>query len=547
MLPPSFRRTPTLGYLTLLLWVVPLVFMQSSGQSLMAHDEGIYAIQAKSIVTTGDWLAPQWGEQVSFDRTIGIQWLIALCYQFFGINEMAVRLPSQLAFIGSVLLVYRIGQLIFQQRDVAWLGAAVFGVMPIAVQYGRLGTQDTVLVLLELVAAWAILESEHWGRRSLLLLAGAAFGWAFMIKGFMTIPAAIAFLPYLVLQHRQHRHLFNPWLYVGLVVGCLPVVGWLWAATLRYGMQPLNELVFKLFYLSENVNYDAGPFYYLWNIPANGFPWVFFAIAGIGLSLKNIHCHNLIKRHWGLILGFPLALFFQLMLFKTRTHYYPLQLLPWLSLFAAIALHHLIQLYRQQRSSQLLTLISSLFGGLGLLLVVAGVLGLSDHLPKLPGIEREEIVRVAWVSLVLGGGWAMVLWHWLMRSRVWIFRSAKRWLISLLAPAWLALALLGLTGLWGDYTPALKAALADPKIAPIVQNQSIDFITDPLQLYRGGRKRYLLLSYYTPYNGRHFRQWQPVDIAWVDPNLAAQRPHGYEVLAEYYGWELVSKHGRNDR
>ena len=41
-------------YVTLLLWVVPLVLMRSAGQSLMAHDEGIYAIQAKSIVETGD-------------------------------------------------------------------------------------------------------------------------------------------------------------------------------------------------------------------------------------------------------------------------------------------------------------------------------------------------------------------------------------------------------------------------------------------------------------------------------------------------------------
>jgi 4-amino-4-deoxy-L-arabinose transferase-like glycosyltransferase len=543
MLPSSFRRTDALGYLTLLLWVVPLVWMQSAGQSLMAHDEGIYAIQAKSIVLTGDWLAPQWGGQVSFDRTIGIQWLMALCYWLFGINEMAVRLPSQLAFVGSVLLLYRIGMLILGRRDVAWLGAAVLGVMPIAVQYGRLGTQDAVLVLLELVGAWALLESERLGRRSLLLLAGAAFGWAFMIKGFMSIPAAIAFLPYLVLQHRQHRHLFNPWLYVGLVVGCLPVVGWLWAATLRYGMQPLNELVFKLFYLSENVNYDAGPFYYLWNIPANGFPWVFFAIAGIGLSLRNIHCHNLIKRHWGLILGFPLALFFQLMLFKTRTHYYPLQLLPWLSLFAAIALHHLVQLYRQQRSGMLLSWVSGLFGGVGLLLIGAGVLGLMDRLPPLPGIERAEVVRVAWVSLVLGGGWVTVLWHWLTRRQISIFRSAKRWLISLLAPAWLALGLLGLTGLWGDYVPGLRLALADPRVAPIVRHESIDFIADPMQLYRGGRKRYLLLSYYTPLNGRHWREWQPVDVAWVDPNLAVLRPDGYEVLAEYYGWELVRRAG----
>jgi 4-amino-4-deoxy-L-arabinose transferase-like glycosyltransferase len=544
----NLRKTSAFPYLTLLLWVLPLVLMQSPGQSLMAHDEGIYAIQAKSILETGDWLAPQWGEQISFDRTIGMQWLIAICYKFFGITEGAVRLPSQIAFVSSVLLLYRIGQLILRQRHLAWLGAAVLAVMPLSVQYARLGTQDTVLVMLELLAAWAMLESEPadrqsdgQARRSLLLLTGASLGWGFMIKGFMVIPAAIAFLPYLVLQFRQHRHLLNPWLYLGMVVGWWPVVGWLWAATQKYGKQPLDELVFKLFYLGGTTNYDAGPLYYLWNIPANGFPWVFFAIAGGWLCLKNIHCHNLIKSHWALVLGFPLTLFVELTLFKTRTHYYPLQLLPWLALLAAIAINFLIQLYRQQRSARLVGTVSFVLGGLGLLVVGMSILGLTDQFPPLPGVEAAEVLRVSGIGLVLGLGWLGLWGTWLWRRQGSIFRSAQQWLICLLLPVWLTLALLGLTGLWGDYVPALKVMLADPQVAAIVQNQTVDFIADPTQLYRGGRKRYLLLSYYTPENGRHWRQWEPVDVAWVDPNLAALRSADYEVLAEYYGWELVQR------
>jgi 4-amino-4-deoxy-L-arabinose transferase-like glycosyltransferase len=546
----KLRKSPAFPYLTLLLWVVPLVLMRSPEQSLMAHDEGIYAIQAKTILETGDWLAPQWGGQVNFDRTIGIQWLIALCYTFLGVNEDAARLPSQLAFIGSVLLLYRIGKLVFapqnvQQRNIArnfaWLGAAIFAVVPLSVQYARLATQDSMLVLIELLAAWAMLESEFQNRRSLLLLTGAAFGWGFMIKGFMIIPAAIAFLPYLVLQFRQHRHLLNPWLYVGIVIGWLPVVGWLWAATQKYGRQPLNELIFKLFHLSDTTNYDAGPFYYLWNIPANGFPWVFFALFGGVLCLRNIHCHNLIKRHWALFIGFPLTLFVELTVFKTRTHYYPLQLFPWLALFASIAINVLVQRYRQQRSARLLGFVSWGLGGLGLALTIVACLGLANRLPKISGIEPWELTRVSWIGLSLGIGWLGLWLTWMLRRTTSIFLSAKQWLIYLLAPAWFCLALLGLTGLWGDYVPELKQILADPRIAPIVRSSEIDFIVNPTQLYRGGRKRYLLLSYYTPNNGQHLRQWQPVDLAWVDPNLVADRPPEYEILAEYSGWELVRK------
>jgi 4-amino-4-deoxy-L-arabinose transferase-like glycosyltransferase len=535
----GFQRHPLFPYLTLLLWVVPLVLMQSPGQSLMAHDEGIYAIQAKSIVETGDWITPQWAEGISFDRTIGMQWLMALGYQLFGMSEAVVRLPSQVAFVASVLLLYRIAEIVLRRRSIAWLSAAILAIMPIAVQYAKLGTQDSVLVCVELLAAWAMLESEVSGKRSLLLLTGAALGWAFMFKGFMAIPAAIAFLPYLVLQFRPHRHLANPWLYLGLILGWIPVVGWLWAATQKYGKAPLEELVFKLFQLQNHTNYDAGPLYYLWNIPANGFPWVFFAIAGIVLSLRNVHCHNLIRRHWALVLGFPLTLFAELTVFKTRTHYYPLQLLPWLSIFAAITIDRLLYLYRNQKATALLGGLSWLLGVLGLGLTVLGIFGLTDRFPKLPGIEREEVLRVAGILLMLGVGWVALLATWLNRGRQWIFRSAKQWLVCLILPVWLVLGLLGLTGLWGDYVPSLRTMLATPPIAQILPTETVDFVVNYAGLDRGERKRYLLISFYTPHNGRHLPQWDEVKTAWVDPNMVATMPEGYDILGEHYGWELV--------
>jgi 4-amino-4-deoxy-L-arabinose transferase-like glycosyltransferase len=544
------RQAPLFPYLTLLLWVLPLVFMQSTGQSLMAHDEGLYAIHAKSILETGDWLSPQWGEQIYFDRTIGIQWLIAICYIFFGISDDVARLPSQIAFVGSVLLLYRMGYLIFQQRQLAWLAAAILAITPLAVQYSRLGTQDAVLVAIELLAAWAMLESERQQaqnqnqRRSLLLLTGAAFGWGFMIKGFMIIPAAIALLPYLLLQFRQQHHLRNPWLYIGLVLGGLPGVGWLWAATQKYDMQPLNELVGKLFALSQSDYYNANPLYYLWNIPANGFPWVFFAIAGMLLCLKNRRYHDLIKRHWALVWGFPLALFVELMLFKTRTHYYPLQLFPWLSLFAAVAVNFLVQQYRQPRSRHWLHLVSFTLGGLGLLLTWVSLLGLTHHLPGGIELESGDLGAIASVCLVLGLGWSGLLLIWLSRDQITIWRSAKLWLVALFMPVWLALAMLGLTGLWGNYSAALKETITSPTVAAIIQQQPIDFIANQSAIDSRARKNYLLLSFYTRINGRHYRQWEPVDLAWVDPTLAKARSADYAVLAEYQGWELVQRRSR---
>jgi 4-amino-4-deoxy-L-arabinose transferase-like glycosyltransferase len=528
---------------TLLLWVLPLILMQSQQQSLLPHDEGIYATQARAIWQTGDWLAPQWGEVVQFDRTIGIQWLIALCYGLFGVSEGSVRLPSQIAFVLSVLLLYRIGLIISKRRPFAWLGAAIFALMPVSVQYARLGTQDSVLVCLELLGIGAMLAAEQSSTASsvstvkarpspYLLLTGATLGWGFMIKGFMIIPAAIALLPYLVGQQRRHHHLGNPWLYAGLVVGCLPVVGWIWAATQQYGMLPIDGLFGKLLHLRQQTYQGAGPFYYWWNIPANGFPWVLLGLAGLVVGLTNPVYRQQLQPYRLLVFGFPLLLLIELNLFGTKTHYYPLQLLPWFALLAAIALERFLQGYPQRRSRGL-AIVSYSLGSVGIILVLLTGAALLQQLPLPAGIHARNLGAIASVMLVLGLGWIGLLGIWVMR------RPLHQWLIGLLLPPWLALGLLGLTGVWGNYNSTLKTFLQQPPIQQVLQHQTIDFIVQPEPLSRRGRKQYLLLSFYTPHVGRYGSQWRPTAAAWVDPNLAQQMPAGYQTIGEFDGWRLV--------
>jgi hypothetical protein len=69
--------------------------------------------------------------------------------------------------------------------------------------------------------------------------------------------------------------------------------------------------------------------------------------------------------------------------------------------------------------------------------------------------------------------------------------------------------------------------------------ETVDFVVNYAGLDRGEKKRYLLISFYTPHNGRHSPQWDGVETAWVDPNMVATMPEGYEILGEHFGWELV--------
>ncbi|OUC16042.1 MAG: hypothetical protein B0A82_03755, partial [Alkalinema sp. CACIAM 70d] len=525
-------------YLLLLLWALPLLLLQSSQQSLMAHDEGIYAAQAKHILETGNWLLPQWRNNMTFDRTIGIQWLIAGCYRLLGITETAVRLPSTIAFVGTTLLLYRIGTRLLTPL-MASLGAAIFVVTPLALQYAKLGTQDSVLVFIEVLAIWAMLEAEpattptsettlsvdrsaeisknlsstnistnistvtepfqassaqKSGNSPWLLLTGAAFGWGFLIKGFMIIPAAIALLPYLIGANRKHRHLFNPWLYGGFILGLIPVVSWLGITYANYGGWIFEQLFGKLFHLKQQTYQGAGPLYYFWNIPANGFPWVFVGLIGIALSVVNSTYKALLNHRWLLLVGFPATLFVELNLFGTKTQYYPLQLFPWIAIFAAIGLNHFVAHYLHDRRSQLLGYLSRVFWGLGLILLLLSVTVLAGGI----SLEVDHIKTIAMATAILGLGW---LFPWLVWQRRSITQQAtlvKHWLASLLLAPWLALSFILATGLWGNYEASLKSFLEQPNVAQILQQQTINFVANEEPLSRRDRKRYLLLSVYTP-------------------------------------------------
>ena len=535
----SWAITP---YIYLLLWTLPLVVSQSFHQSLMAHDEGFYAVQARYMLETGDWITPQWGAGFNFDRTIGIQWLIALCFKLFGVHETSVRLPSAIAYILSSLLTFRIGEIMLG-RSIGFLAALIFSVTPIMVQYAGLGTQDSMLVAIELLAIWAFLEAQIARRSRLLFLTGATFGWAFLIKGFMAIPAAIALLPVLLLQSpREEKSLGgsfrNPWFYLGLIIGLIPVSGWLYAATQQYGWLPIQTLVGKIFFLNNQEFHSAGPFYYLWNIPANAFPWAIPGVLGGVLVWKNPRYRAAIEPYRWLILGFPILLFIELNLFRTKTPYYPLQLLPWLAIFSAVTLDHCVAHYRKNWRSQLLGQVSRVMTAFSSLLLILCIAVLLNWIP----VEFNQVKSIAFALAILAIGWLMPGLIWKKRAIVTRSELITRWLSSLVLAPWLALNLVGITGLWGDYAASITRTFQNPSLQLIFSMYPIHFIGTQTLKESELQKTSLLLIFKTPRLGRYFDTLAELpnnSYAWISPDIKTQPGDRQIITTE--NWRLIKR------
>jgi 4-amino-4-deoxy-L-arabinose transferase-like glycosyltransferase len=529
-------RVPLTPLMALLLWTGFLLLVRSPQQSFLAHDEGYYAQQARWILANQDWLTVGWWGDIVFDRTIALQWLIAISYRLFGWSETAARIPSGLASLGAVVLTWRLGTRFWDHR-VGWWGAAILAVTPIWAQASRLAMQDIVLVFLELLGIWALLRAEETSRRwGWGLLAGAAVGLGFFVKSVMMVLPVVALMPYLI--QRWRIHLTNPGLYGGLILGFIPPGIWLGLSLQQYGWLPLQQLLGKVLRLSQvsqgsGAFYPTTPFFYVWNIPANGFPWVFFAIAGFIMAWRSPH----LQRRW-LWLGYPLILLAALMAFDTRTWYYPLQLHPFLALFAGLTLTRLTERYvalaKPQRRLPLL--LTNILSGVAVVLLVAGLVLLTG---PVWGLD-PDLGAYGWLGLAGGIGWLVPGWVMIRDRNTRWHRRGELWQLGwLLGPA-LVITALFTTGLWGNYSTDVKTALNSPPLADILANP-VHFIQP------GAGVTAVLLTNYTPHLGQRFNN--PADIppetyAWA-PGVEA--PEGFTQIATVRDWQLVLKDGLTDQ
>ena len=527
-------------WLWLLLWAGGLLWLSHPQQSLMAYDEGYYAQQARWILDNRDWVTVGWWGTPVFDRTIGVQWLIALCFHWFGRSEWAARLPSMAASLGAILLTWRIGMRLLPPTTGLW-GAAILTVMPLWMQSSKLATQDIVLVFLELLAIWGLLQSEEqpeqrqgWG-----LVMGASLSLGFLVKSVMIVLPAIALLPYLIWSHGSHQHLKNRGIYQGLVLGAIPSVIWLGLSVARYGTLPLTQLFEKILLLSEAGSETATPAtfqststaaYYLWHVPATTFPWVPFALLGGWLLWRNPAVGR--RSLW---IGYPVALFILLTLFDTRTWYYSLQLYPFVALLAALGLQHIGRWFRSRAPQRYRVAVglSWAIGALGLLLMAAGLALLLAP----DGILADEVRPYGWLGVMGGLGWLLPWGVALTRSRRVTSFQQKLWQWGWLLGPWLAIAAAFVTGLWGNYNPELKATLATDPVAPILAN-------NPVHMLRpSGDRDTILLTFYTPRLGTAIGEWSQLPsegYGWGNgQTVPVPTDLGYEIIASLGDWQLV--------
>jgi 4-amino-4-deoxy-L-arabinose transferase-like glycosyltransferase len=137
------------------------------------------------------FLAYDPGGFVTIDKPPVGFWLEVASAKIFGFNTVSILLPSALAGVLSVLLLFHLVRRHFG-KVAGLLAALALALSPISILTNRNITIDSVLTLTLLFGAWAVMKAAETGRLRWLLLTAVVVGIGFnikMLESYLVVPA----------------------------------------------------------------------------------------------------------------------------------------------------------------------------------------------------------------------------------------------------------------------------------------------------------------------------------------------------------------------
>ncbi len=310
----------------LLLAALLLLTINLGGLPLRDWDEGIVAQVAREIYRAEPgsltWLYPTIAGTPYLSKPPLVHWLIALAYQFGGVNEWTARLPGAILTALSVLLLFGIGREVFSRRTPAVLSALVYLTLLPVVRHGRLAMLDGAVLCFFLLLLFCLLRTRrdlHWG-----LGVGIAFGLLCLTKGILALLLGAIAAAFILLD--TPRLLTSAYVWGGLWLGSLPAIVWYGAQWQRYGEKfigiSLLSQSFNRIWMPVEAN-TGPPWYYLLEILKYGLPWLLFLPWGFRLAWENR------ALGWAkLVLVWPVGFLFVISLMSTKLPWYVLPVYP---------------------------------------------------------------------------------------------------------------------------------------------------------------------------------------------------------------------------
>lgn len=263
-------------------------------------------------------------------------WSIALSFKIFGVNVIALRLPAIILSTLGILIVYKIGRMMFSQR-VGFIAAFLFSIHGLIIELsaGRVATDSvdiSFLFFIELAVYFALLFAKT-GKVKFNILTALSVGAAIMSK---YLPALIVLPIWLlfVIQYKQVS-LKKSILQFLLLVSIILVIVLPWQIYIHqaFPQEALWESNYNLRHFTEIIEEQTGGWFYHFSRMRILFGEIIY-LPLIWLIYKSIKSkRNLIR--WSLLVWILIPVIF-FSLAKTKMQGYILFTAPALFILTAL-------------------------------------------------------------------------------------------------------------------------------------------------------------------------------------------------------------------
>ena len=249
----------------------------------LGPDEPRYAEVAREMFAGGDYISTRLCGCLWFEKPVLLYWMSAISYRLFGVNEFAARLPSAMAAIATVALLFCALRRLASPR-VAVCGSLVLATSGIFIAYARVAVPDMILTAAMTAALLAgFLATKTKGRARLIytVLAFIFMALGVLAKGLVGVVLVLAILGVYLLITRQLGSFRWRDCLMGFVVFVAVAGTWYVPVTVRHGWAFIEEFFIRHHFQRFTSNEFGHPqpvYFFLLVAIAGTAPWVFFLI-----------------------------------------------------------------------------------------------------------------------------------------------------------------------------------------------------------------------------------------------------------------------------
>ena len=275
--------------LGLLILALVLFLPGIGGRDLWNPDEPRYAEVTREMREGGDWFVPHLNGKVYSEKPPLLFWMIAGASLATGeVGPVAARLPSLLAGIVTLFLLFGMARRLFDRR-VAWWSVAILATSARILWQARVGQIDMLLLALVTLAMYFFVRGWLEHRPGFFRLFFLAAGFGTLAKGPVgLLPPLLSIVAFAFFSGERAR-LREMRIASGLAIWAGVVLLWLVPGGILGGMSYLETMVVK-----QNVTRYADPwhhfqpfYYYLTTVPADFLPWIFFLPGALWLGWRR--------------------------------------------------------------------------------------------------------------------------------------------------------------------------------------------------------------------------------------------------------------------